>query len=210
MTTARGSYRGTGQTRARIVAAAAEVFAAGGYDAASLRSIAAAAGMSHPGVLHHFPTKEHLLDAVLTAQEEAERRVFEAADPPTTVEGLAQALARAIAVDRQQVSLVRLRTRLAAAGGDPAHPAHAFTARRHARLTQELARGLEPLYADGQLRGRPGPEKMAVLLLALVDGLLARGLVEPDLDTPALVRQAVLGLLGTGAAGAGADRPRTT
>ena len=72
----RGSYRGTEEKRARIVAAAFAEFSSGGYESASLRSIAAAAEMSHPGLLHHFPTKNDLVVAVATRCHERILQTF--------------------------------------------------------------------------------------------------------------------------------------
>ncbi|GAA1055094.1 TetR family transcriptional regulator [Agromyces luteolus] len=48
--------------RARIVAAALDRFAAHGYDAATMRDIAARAGVSTALVTHHFGTKQALRD----------------------------------------------------------------------------------------------------------------------------------------------------
>lgn len=45
------------------------MFAAHGYDGASLRNIATHVGISHPGMLHHFPSKDVLLEAVIDRLE---------------------------------------------------------------------------------------------------------------------------------------------
>ncbi|PPG28609.1 hypothetical protein C5E10_13550 [Pseudoclavibacter sp. RFBG4] len=54
------------RTRATIVAAARTLFPARGIGGTSLRDVSAAAGMSHPGLLKHFPTKGDLLRAMAT------------------------------------------------------------------------------------------------------------------------------------------------
>ncbi len=54
-----------GDPRSRILAAAEEAFASQGFHGASLNSIARAAGLSNPGLIHHFPTKAALYLAVL-------------------------------------------------------------------------------------------------------------------------------------------------
>ena len=53
----------------KILDGVAEVLATYGYHGASLRMIADHVGMSHPGLLHHFPTKEALLDGVILRLE---------------------------------------------------------------------------------------------------------------------------------------------
>jgi AcrR family transcriptional regulator len=51
--------------RSQVLAAAARLFAARGFEGTSLQEIADAVGVSKPAVLHHFPSKEHLRTAVL-------------------------------------------------------------------------------------------------------------------------------------------------
>jgi len=54
-----------------ILDAATQLFAARGFDATSIRDVAAAAGLQPASIYHHFPSKEALLLAVVTpaAQE---------------------------------------------------------------------------------------------------------------------------------------------
>ncbi|WP_239071305.1 TetR/AcrR family transcriptional regulator [Amycolatopsis sp. SID8362] len=54
--------------RARILAAAGEVFASAGYDAAGMREVAAAAGISTPVLYDHFPAKAELYAALLESE----------------------------------------------------------------------------------------------------------------------------------------------
>ncbi len=64
---------------ARILERAEERFAAGGFGGASLSSIAKAAGLGNPGLLHHFPSKAALYRAVLEGVgEDMDRRMDEA------------------------------------------------------------------------------------------------------------------------------------
>src|SRR5437762_2821223 len=56
--------------REQVLQAAMEAFATRGYRGASLASIAAEVGISQPGLLHHFPSKEHLLVGVLELRHE--------------------------------------------------------------------------------------------------------------------------------------------
>lgn len=190
----RGSYRGTEEKRARIVAAAFAEFSSGGYESASLRSIAAAAEMSHPGLLHHFPTKQTLLEAVLTAHEEADQRAVSDHPAPRTVDELADVMSAAVAVDREATALVRLRARLGAAGADPDHPAHDFAVRRYERLSAQMTEQIAGLPA-GAVAAGVRPEEAATILLATIEGLLVRGLTDPTLDVPGLVRSAVRRIL---------------
>lgn len=53
------------QRRDQILDAAAEAFTENGFNGSSIRDVAVRAGMSHTGVLHHFPDKAALLEALL-------------------------------------------------------------------------------------------------------------------------------------------------
>jgi len=59
--------------RERILHGAAEVVSRHGYHGASLRAIARHVGMSHPGMLHHFPTKQSLIDGIVEHLERQTR-----------------------------------------------------------------------------------------------------------------------------------------
>ena len=51
--------------RSAALAAATRLFASHGFDGTALQDIADAVGVSKPAVLHHYPSKEHLRQAVL-------------------------------------------------------------------------------------------------------------------------------------------------
>jgi AcrR family transcriptional regulator len=53
--------------RAAILGAATRLFAAHGFDGTALQDVADAVGVTKPAVLHHFPSKEHIREAVLAA-----------------------------------------------------------------------------------------------------------------------------------------------
>lgn len=51
--------------RTQIVAATTRLFAAHGFDGTTVQDIADAVRLTKPAILHHFPSKEHLRQAVL-------------------------------------------------------------------------------------------------------------------------------------------------
>jgi TetR/AcrR family transcriptional regulator len=53
--------------RAATIVAATRLFAAHGFGGTALQDIADAVGVTKPAVLHHFPSKEHVRQAVLDA-----------------------------------------------------------------------------------------------------------------------------------------------
>lgn len=63
-------------TRDRLIAAAMELATEGGYNAVTIRAVAAAAGTSVPTVYQHVSSKDQLLvDALLTLGEESNRQL---------------------------------------------------------------------------------------------------------------------------------------
>src|SRR5918997_5252718 len=64
-------------TRERIVAAALEQVAAGGYASASVQAVAARAGVATGSVYRHFPSKAELFGEVFRRQATQELGVLE-------------------------------------------------------------------------------------------------------------------------------------
>lgn len=81
--------------REEILDGAALMFAQHGYHGASLREISRQIGMSHPGMLHHFESKDALLDGVIArleahAQSALERVDELGADPRSLLRSIAE------------------------------------------------------------------------------------------------------------------------
>src|SRR2546430_8414842 len=79
MASSRQSIRAVGEShgdrrRAQILRAASHHFAQGGYAGTSLESISQEVGISQPGLLHHYPTKQDLLRAVLEDRDRDDGR----------------------------------------------------------------------------------------------------------------------------------------
>src|ERR1700753_1493729 len=66
----RGEYAKSRGRRKEILDAAVEVFSASGFHKGSLRDVADRVGLSQAGLLHSFPSKEHILQAVLTWRDD--------------------------------------------------------------------------------------------------------------------------------------------
>src|SRR5215217_3695020 len=89
----RGVYSKTPQRRREIVEAAAAVFSAHGYSGGSLRQIAKDIGVSVTSVMHHFPSKELLLEAVL---EYADSQALQTLDLDAARDGLRGTIERLV------------------------------------------------------------------------------------------------------------------
>jgi AcrR family transcriptional regulator len=121
--------RDVAQTRAAILDAAEQRLILGGPDAIRLEKIAADAGVSHPAILHHFKSREGLVEAmVLNGLKRFQAQVLEgwpSAKEPD-IEGMFQRfyeLASQRGVARMLAGLILMRRDVAALGPDVLRPA---------------------------------------------------------------------------------------
>ncbi|WP_225755524.1 TetR/AcrR family transcriptional regulator [Actinotalea sp. Marseille-Q4924] len=188
-----GGYARGRATRQVVLAEALRLFGEVGYRSATLRELAARCGLSHPGLLHHFPSKAALLQAVLE-----ERDVVEGARAGAVgATGVAhlRALLRIARASAAAPGLVELFAVLSAEAGAPDHPAHDFFVRRYARLRAELTTAFREAAEDGLLRPGVDPVSAAVLLTACWDGLQVQWLHDRDSVDVAAGLEAALRLL---------------
>ena len=161
----------THDRRAEILAVAARLFAERGFHATTTRDISLALGMSPGNLYHWFPSKQAIIAELLRADAAAhQRRLDDLAQSGDIARDAPQALLDfVIGTSRDEVS--RFLDGYAAG-----------------LLDAELA----PLIrqADQATRGRlvalldaagvAEADSVAVILVALIDGLLARRALEPD------------------------------
>jgi AcrR family transcriptional regulator len=176
------------RTRAGLVAAARRLFAERGIDAVSTREIAAAAGVAHGLVRHHFGSKAGIWQAVIAAADAefaATLSPLVAAvggparpDGPPDGSDVAAFLAGFVDACARQPDIARLLVREGTVPGERLDQMLERLAHARAVLAPALAR----LRATGRLRDVDDDEYFLLLLLT---GMLPFGL-------PALTR----GLLG--------------
>ncbi|GAB3357646.1 TetR/AcrR family transcriptional regulator [Amycolatopsis echigonensis] len=160
-----------------IVSAAAAVYGEAGYHGSSLREIAKRAGITHAGLLYHFPTKEALLAAVLERRD-AEDAVREQLNIPPGLDVLRHFLALAEHNVRHR-GIVDLYSRLAAEAISEDHPAHAYFARHYREARDSIAQSFRALAETGELRPGVDPDLAALTFIALMDGLQVQWLTTP-------------------------------
>jgi AcrR family transcriptional regulator len=178
-----GKYLPVGYAKGRakrrdILDQATALFGEAGYRGTSLREIAARCGLSHPGLLHHFPTKEALLLAVLAHRDEVDQERVSAGGSRG-----AEALRRLVDVVARNASrrgIVELFTVLSAEATAVDHPAHGYFVDRYRRIISEISTAYAEALSDGSLQPGIDPGRAARDLVALMDGLQIQWLLGDD------------------------------
>lgn len=171
----RGPYEKGQAKRQEILLAALEVFAAEGYRGTSLRKVAHRCGLSLPGLMHYFDSKEDLLTQVLRMRDETARlRHPDGAHPET--------YRRIVREGAATPGLVELFVSMAAASGDPRHPAHAHFGGRYPAIRDQVAAFLRGRMDAGGMRCDVPPERLAALFVAIADGIQMQWLVDRSVD----------------------------
>lgn len=170
----RGYAKGRAK-RLEILDQAMALFGEAGYRGASLRVIATRSGISHPGLLHHFPTKESLLLAVLEHRDEVDGEWLSLGSP-TGVDRLRR-LVDLAARNATRRGIVELFSVLAAEATAADHPAHAYFVRRYRDSVATTAVDYALARDEGVLRAGVTPREAAQQLIALMDGLQVQWLL---------------------------------
>lgn len=171
----RGYAKGRAKRR-QIVEEATALFGEVGYRSASLREIAARCHLSHPGLLHHFPSKELLLRAVLEHRDDIDAERY-ALGQGIGVQRL-ERLVALIAHNAEVPGLVELYATLAAEASSPEHPAHGYFVERYERIRRLLTAAFEAVRDEGRLAPGLDPEHLAVTTIAVTDGLQVQWLLD--------------------------------
>ncbi len=188
-----GTARGT--TRERLLVAAVELLAEAGWGGVTTRAVADRAGLNPALVHYHFRSVSALLrEAAFRAMgstfESAMLRLLEVEDPAAGLRGVFAALGE---LDPSSVEFRAGVEATVQAVRDPE-----LNAQFHEMLTlfrSALAEKLVSAKQAGHLGAAVDPEGGAIVLAAVLDGLVVHRLVDPDLDLAAATA-AVFDLLG--------------
>src|SRR4051812_16469564 len=181
----RGPYAKTPARRAQILEAAFELFAQHGYHGASLSSIADRVGLSRTALLHHFPTKEALLTAVLERRDQLEQERLRALGR----QPLGSLFAALLRHNAEAPELIRLNAALAAEAIDADHPAHDYIHRRYDSPRALTASTLAALQAAGHITETVNVHSAAATIVAVMDGLQVQWLHNRAVDMTGTLEQ---------------------
>ncbi|GAA4518447.1 TetR/AcrR family transcriptional regulator [Brachybacterium paraconglomeratum] len=158
--------------REAILDSASALFAERGYHGASLRDISRRVGISHPGMLHHFPSKDALLGAVIDRLEASAQGLLDSVESlQTSPQSLMAALAGPW--DPRQHSMALLAT-LSAEIVNPDHPGRFRIARLRLVHEHVLEQALTGLAANGHLVDDADPKMLARTIVSLLLSLAVR------------------------------------
>ncbi|MFF4903930.1 TetR/AcrR family transcriptional regulator [Streptomyces sp. NPDC001260] len=175
------------ERRAEIVRAALEVIAERGYRGASLAAVAEKVGLTQQGLLHHFPTKEALLVAVLEERDQW--------DAVPATQWRVDLLASLVEYNAMRPGIIQTFSALLGESVTEGHPARDYFTQRYRQVRESMARVLRAEYGDRLPNGLT-PERTAPLLVAVMDGLQYQWLLDPEsVDMPGAFRD-FLALLG--------------
>lgn len=173
---------GLSEPQRRILAAAKAVFGAHGYRGGSLNDVAKQSGYTRAGLLHHYPSKEAILLALLDLRDE---RLNVLRDPSSDDRGIAEVmeeLPASIAVILEDRVLIQLAHALTAEAAHPEHPARAWAAHRHQLLREMTTAAIRRSIGRGELAATTDPDALSAVILGAVEGAEAQWLVNPSVD----------------------------
>jgi len=169
----------TRASREKIIQAATEFFARQGFRGAKMAEIAKAAGLTGPGLLHHFPSKTYLLMEVLRERDRIDSERMRATLQKNGNHFL-EAEFELVEHNETVPGLVQLFTLLVAESISPDYPAHDFFIQRYQREREHVTQAIARAQQDGEVRSDIPAETLGVLIFALMDGLQIQWLLEPE------------------------------
>ncbi|MFJ6706379.1 MULTISPECIES: TetR/AcrR family transcriptional regulator [unclassified Streptomyces] len=195
--TAPRNYPKGERRRAQIIEAAFTAFGQVGYRNASMVQLAAACDVSRAGLLHHFPTKESLLEAVLEERERQDDAHFFGSGAVNR-DGLEYfaSMIRLVAHNQANPLIVSLFAVLSGEATAADHPARPYFVARYERTRRQMQLAVDDLVRRDLLRPHVDASGLAADLIAFIDGLQIQWLLSPDaIDMPDHLRKLLRGLI---------------
>lgn len=165
-------------SRQAILAAALDVFAERGHRGTSLTEIASRVGMTQPGLLHHFGTKEALLLEVIREREAHTKRQMDVQFGPGRFD-LQEAIETLAGINEQAAVEQSLLATLSTEAVPEDHPLHEYFVSLYRQNRKKLAAILRDAQEQGAIRPDVDAEAVAGEVIATLDGLRLQWLLDP-------------------------------
>lgn len=169
------------QSREAILKVAERYFGDYGYRGTSTAAIANEVGISDPGLLHHFGSKEGLLTGLLNRHYSRDVEKLHAGEK-LDGHGLANTLEAIVRENVLRRNDVRLTMVLLAESISQSHPGHEYFRLRYIRAQSIFTRHFKSLQASGELSPELDSSALANVMLAVLDGLQLQWLLDAQID----------------------------
>lgn len=177
--------------RAQIIAEAAALFAANGYRGTSIADVAERVGMTDPGLLYYFGSKERLLHEVVQDRHRIEQ---EGALGDAEVASLRR-MPEVARTNAKTAVFVRLFAVLATENIDEGAPLHDYFVNRYETARKVTRTAIQADIARGDIRSDVNVTQLAREIVATLMGLEIQWLMDPRTDYVATVDAYTTGLL---------------
>lgn len=181
--TRRGQYAKGAAKREEILAVALDVVSEHGCRKASNREIAARVGLTQPGLMHYFGSREELFIEVLRARDRRDTADF--LDGRPSIEGFLAIIQHNTMVP----GLLQLYVEFSAEASIGKHPAHGFFVERYAWVRGQLIQAVQRAQEEGEFGQHLTIEAAADVLIAAADGLQQQWLLDNTVDMVGRLRE---------------------
>ncbi|MDY0938166.1 TetR/AcrR family transcriptional regulator [Pseudomonas viridiflava] len=154
-----------------IIKAALVIFARDGFAGASLSNIAKVAGISQVGLLHHFPNKLALLQAVLDHRDQYISTRLQDAEQVATLEGFVAFLRFIMRFSIEDASVSQALMIINTESLSVTHPAHRWFCERFHIVHSHLQAQLKLLVQAGEVREDIDVKQVSIELASMMDGM---------------------------------------
>ncbi|UQW76256.1 TetR/AcrR family transcriptional regulator [Pseudomonas avellanae] len=165
--------------KVEIIQAAMIIFARDGYAGASLTNIAKVAGISQVGLLHHFPNKLALLQAVLENRDTYVASRLQEADQDGSLQGFMSFLKLVMSFSIEDAAVSQALMIINTESLSVTHPAHRWFSERFGIVHSHLQSHLNALIQAGEVRSDVDVRQISLEIAAMMDGMQIQWLRSP-------------------------------
>ncbi|AQL36829.1 TetR/AcrR family transcriptional regulator [Pseudomonas syringae] len=165
--------------KVEIIQAAMIIFARDGYAGASLTNIAKVAGISQVGLLHHFPNKLALLQAVLEHRDTYVASRLQEADQDGSLQGFMSFLKLVMSFSIEDAAVSQALMIINTESLSVTHPAHRWFSERFGIVHRHLQAHLNALIQAGEVRSDVDVRQISLEIAAMMDGMQIQWLRSP-------------------------------
>lgn len=167
------------QRKVDILRAAMIIFARDGFAGSSLANVAKVAGLSTVGLLHHFPNKLALLQAVLAQRDAYIAEKLQQVQQAPSLAGFVAFLQLVLQFSAEDPAVSQALIIINTESLSVTHPAHQWFTERFGIVHQHLQAHLQLLIDSGEIRSDVDPKQLSLEIAAMMDGLQIQWLRSP-------------------------------